>query len=85
MDRLTQWIGRGDDRRAIPNQENRKVGHTACLIKLAKYEDEAERREHGCVYCRTGNLTVTHSIDGQDVAISHEVLYCPVCGRELEG
>ena len=42
MDRLTEWIGEGEDRHAIPRMDLRKNGHQACCNKLAEYEDLEE-------------------------------------------
>ena len=35
MNRLTEWIGEGEDRHAIPRMDLRKNGHQACCNKLA--------------------------------------------------
>lgn len=42
MNRLTEWIGEGEDRHAIPRMDLRKNGHQACCNKLAEYEDLEE-------------------------------------------
>lgn len=39
MNRLTEWIGGGEDRYAIPRQDLPNVGAKACAQKLARYED----------------------------------------------
>lgn len=47
MDRLTEWIGEGEDRHAIPRMDLRKNGHQACCNKLAEYEDLEETGKCG--------------------------------------
>lgn len=42
MNRLTEWIGEGEDRHTIPRMDLRKNGHQACCNKLAEYEDLEE-------------------------------------------
>lgn len=42
MNRLTEWIGEGEDRHAIPRMDLRKNGHQAYCNKLAEYEDLEE-------------------------------------------
>lgn len=42
MNRLTEWIGEGEDRHAIPRMDLRKNGHQKCCNKLAEYEDLEE-------------------------------------------
>ena len=43
MERLTQWIGEDEDRRAIPRPDIRSNGHGRCCNKLAEYEDAEEQ------------------------------------------
>lgn len=43
MERLTQWIGEDEDRRAIPRPDIRSNGHGRCCNKLAEYEDLEEQ------------------------------------------
>lgn len=42
MERLTEWIGEGEDRCAVPRMDLRKNGHQKCCNKLAEYEDLEE-------------------------------------------
>ena len=42
MERLTEWIGEGEDRYAVPRMDLRKNGHQKCCNKLAEYEDLEE-------------------------------------------
>lgn len=42
MERLTEWIGEGEDRYAVPRMDLRKNGHQKCCDKLAEYEDLEE-------------------------------------------
>ena len=42
MERLTEGIGGGEDRHAIPRMDLRKNGHQKCCNKLAEYEDLEE-------------------------------------------
>jgi len=39
MERLTQWIGEGEDRKAIARQDRRDIGDKDCVNRLAAYED----------------------------------------------
>lgn len=39
MKRLTEWVGEGDERYAIPSPHIRLNGHQRCCNRLAKYED----------------------------------------------
>ena len=50
------------------------------MYRLAKYEDEAERREKGCEYCK--GVTKTGAIRLED-DFGRPLNYCPECGRKL--
>lgn len=39
MERLTEWIGTGDSRKALARQDRRDVGDKDCIARLAAYED----------------------------------------------
>lgn len=55
MERLTQWIGDDEERRAIPRPDIRNNGHGRCCNKLAEYEDA---EEHGLLVkfpCKIGD------------------------------
>ena len=39
MERLTEWIDDGEEKRAIPRTDLRNCGHERCTTQLAKYED----------------------------------------------
>lgn len=39
MERLTEWVGSGPDRKAIARQDRRDVGDKDCVARLAAYED----------------------------------------------
>lgn len=47
---------------------------------LGWYEDEAERREKGCDYCK--GVTKTGAIRLED-DFGRSLNYCPICGRKL--
>lgn len=59
MERLTEWVGSGKDRYAIPNQGVRTVGHNTCLKKLAQYEDLEERGLIVRLPCKAGDTVWT--------------------------
>lgn len=67
MDRLTEWIGEGEDRHAIPRMDLRKNGHQACCNKLAEYED---LEEAGMI---SKYIAKRISIDGGMCETCHEV------------
>ena len=50
------------------------------MYRLAKYEDEDERREKGCKYCK--GVTKTGAIRLED-EFWGPLNYCPMCGRKL--
>ena len=56
MERLTQWIGEDEDRRAIPRPDIRSNGHGRCCNKLAEYEDAEERDLLLRLPCKIGNI-----------------------------
>lgn len=39
MDRLTEWVGNGPDRKAIARQDRQDIGDKDCIARLAAYED----------------------------------------------
>lgn len=39
MERLTEWVGSGPDRKAIARQDRRDIGDKDCVARLATYED----------------------------------------------
>ena len=39
MERLTEWVGDGTDRKAIARQDRRDIGDKDCVASLAAYED----------------------------------------------
>lgn len=39
MERLTEWIGSGPERKAIARQDRRDIGDKDCVTRLAAYED----------------------------------------------
>lgn len=39
MERLTEWVGSGPDRKAIARQDCRDIGDKDCVARLAAYED----------------------------------------------
>ena len=39
MERLTEWIGTGDSRKALARQDRRDIGDKDCIARLAAYED----------------------------------------------
>ena len=43
MERLTEWIGEGEERQAVPKMSLRRNGHKKCCNKLAHYEDLEEQ------------------------------------------
>ena len=52
MERLTEWIGEGEDRKAIPRMDLKNNGHERCVRKLAEYEDLEDRLNKefkGCI------------------------------------
>lgn len=56
MERLTQWIGDDEERRAIPRPDIRSNGHGRCCNKLAEYEDAEERDLLLRLPCKIGNI-----------------------------
>lgn len=50
------------------------------MYRLAKYEDEAERREKGCGYCNGLTVTGSHRLEDD---FDRCAQYCPMCGRKL--
>lgn len=55
MERLTQWIGEDEDRRAIPRPDIRSNGHGRCCNKLAEYEDAEEQGLLVRLPCKVGD------------------------------
>lgn len=55
MERLTQWIGDDEERRAIPRLDVRSNGHGRCCNKLAKYEDAEEQGLLVRLPCKVGD------------------------------
>lgn len=55
MERLTQWIGDNEDRRAIPRPDIRSNGHGRCCNKLAEYEDAEEQGLLVRLPCKVGD------------------------------
>ncbi len=55
MERLTQWIGEDEDRRAIPKPDIRSNGHGRCCNKLAEYEDAEEQGLLVKLPCKVGD------------------------------
>lgn len=39
MERLTEWVGSGPERKAIARQDRRDIGDKDCVTRLAAYED----------------------------------------------
>ena len=56
MERLTQWIGEDEDRRAIPRPDIRSNGHGRCCNKLAEYEDAEEQGLLVRLPCKVGDI-----------------------------
>lgn len=56
MERLTQWIGDDEERRAIPRPDIRSNGYGRCCNKLAEYEDAEERDLLLRLPCKIGNI-----------------------------
>ena len=65
MERLTQWIGEDEDRRAIPRPDIRSNGHGRCCNKLAEYEDAEEQGLLVRLPCPIG--TAVWDICGMDI------------------
>ena len=55
MERLTEWVGIGEERRAIPRTDLRRNGHNACCNKLAEYEDLEEQGLLMKLRCKVGD------------------------------
>ena len=55
MERLTQWIGEDEDRRAIPRPDIRSNGYGRCCNKLAEYEDAEEQGLLVRLPCKVGD------------------------------
>ena len=55
MERLTQWIGEDEDRRAIPRPDIRSNGHGRCCNKLAEYEDAEKQGLLVRLPCKVGD------------------------------
>lgn len=70
MERLTQWIGDGEDKNAIPRPDIRSNGHNRCCNKLAEYEDLEESGLLVKLPCKVGDdvfIVVAKEISRQKV------------------
>lgn len=56
MERLTEWIGEDEDRRAIPRMDLRNIGYEKCCDKLAEYEDLEEAGLLVKLPCKLGDM-----------------------------
>lgn len=66
----TEGVGYYTTKRRIPEM----------ISRLAKYEDEAEQREKGCMDCN-GKKPVCYTESG----IKKQMNFCATCGRDLRG
>lgn len=75
MERLTQWIGDDEERRAIPRPDIRSNGHGRCCNKLAEYEDAEEQ---GLLVRLPANK------NGEIYLISSRWTVCSECGSRFD-